>query len=122
MRYLFVSAGVAALLASAGSPSASAHALLRSAIPPVGSTVTTPPTVVTCIYSEELEPSFSTIEVQDAAGHRVDANDLHLAPNDGKRASVSVPHLGAGTYSVIWHVTSVDTHRTQGHFRFTVTP
>ena len=33
---------------------------------------------------------------------------------------VSLPQLPAGTYTVIWHVVSVDTHRTQGHFEFTI--
>jgi methionine-rich copper-binding protein CopC len=33
---------------------------------------------------------------------------------------VPVKKLAAGTYTVIWHVTSVDTHKTQGKFQFTV--
>ena len=31
-----------------------------------------------------------------------------------------IPALPPGTYTVIWHVTSVDTHKTKGSFKFTV--
>ena len=34
---------------------------------------------------------------------------------------VELPRLSPGTYTVIWHVTSVDTHKTEGNFKFTVT-
>ncbi|MGA3399614.1 MAG: copper resistance protein CopC [Acetobacteraceae bacterium] len=30
--------------------------------------------------------------------------------------------LPAGQYTVIWHVTSVDTHKTEGRFTFSVAP
>jgi methionine-rich copper-binding protein CopC len=35
--------------------------------------------------------------------------------------SVQLPKLVPGTYTVSWHVTSVDTHKTEGNFQFTVT-
>jgi methionine-rich copper-binding protein CopC len=40
------------------------------------------------------------------------------------RARMSVPlkALPAGSYKVMWHVLSVDTHRTQGDFSFRVGP
>jgi len=97
-----------------------AHAHLRSATPGVDSTVTTPPTAVSITYSEAVEPKFSTIEVDDSTGKRVDKQDPHTAPNDSKVLSVSVPSLSTGTYKVIWHATSVDTHKTEGTFTFTV--
>lgn len=97
-----------------------AHAHLRSAVPAVDSTVTTSPNSVAITYSEGVEPKFSTIEVDDATGKRVDKQDPHTAPNDNKVLSVSVPSLSAGTYKVIWHATAVDTHKTEGTFIFTV--
>jgi CopC domain len=38
----------------------------------------------------------------------------------GKVMRLSVGTLAPGNYTVSWHVTSVDTHKTQGSFSFTV--
>jgi methionine-rich copper-binding protein CopC len=94
----------------------------RAATPAVGSTVKTMPPEVTISFSEAVEPRFSSIEVHDAAGARIDKNDPHTAPDNGRRLIVSLLAVPPGTYKVIWHVTSVDTHKTQGNFMFTVAP
>ena len=98
---------------------AAAHAQLRRASPPVGSTVTGAPAEVGLDFSESVEPAFCTVIVQDAAGARVDRNDLHGA---GAHLAVGVGALPPGTYTVVWHALSVDTHRTEGRFTFTVAP
>ena len=108
------------LCAALAAGPAFAHAHLRNAVPAVDSTVTTPPSAVSITYSEGVEPKFSTIEVDDPTGKRVDKQDPHTAPNDNKVLSVSLPSLSAGTYKVIWHATAVDTHKTEGTFTFTV--
>jgi len=105
-------------LAPAGA--AFAHAHLKTAEPAVDSTVTTAPSEVAIVYSEGVEPRFSTIEVQDAGGKRVDKADPHTAPNDNKRLLVSLAPLATGIYTVVWHATAVDTHKTEGTFHFTV--
>jgi methionine-rich copper-binding protein CopC len=124
MHRTVISAGVGALVAAGPvlAPAALAHAYLSRAVPAVGSTVSAPPTEVDCRFTEELEPRFSTIEVQDAAGKRVDAGNMHLAPKDAKEMVIGVDHLAPGVYKVIWHAVSVDTHHTQGSFTFTVAP
>ena len=33
---------------------------------------------------------------------------------------MELPKLTPGTYTVNWHVTSVDTHKTEGNYKFTV--
>ena len=38
----------------------------------------------------------------------------------GKMMRIKTGALPAGTYSVTWHVLSVDTHKTQGSFSFTI--
>ncbi len=101
---------------------AEAHALLRHAIPLVGSTIPQAPTVLTLDYSEGVEPRFSSVVVTDAQGQRVDKNDLHRAEGNEQRLSLGLQPLKPGTYKVEWHVTSVDTHRTEGTFTFTVQP
>lgn len=98
-----------------------AHAFLRSASPPVGSTVPAPK-AVDITFSEGVEPAFSSIVVQDAKGQRVDTGDVHSASSDGLRLEVGLKSLAPGTYTVIWHATSVDTHKTEGRYVFTVQP
>ena len=100
---------------------AEAHALLRHANPLVGSTIPQAPTVLTLDYSEGVEPRFSSVVGTDAQGQRVDKNDLHRAEGNEQRLLLGRA-LKAGTYKVEWHVTPVDTHRTEGTFTFTGQP
>lgn len=100
---------------------ASAHAFLETAIPAVGSTIRTAPAEVAITFTEGVEPAFSTIVVRDGSGADVTSGRPHLAGDD-TRFAVPVRALPPGTYQVIWHVTAVDTHKTEGSFRFTVRP
>jgi len=108
------------LLASAGA--ALAHAFPTTTNPPVGSTLKTAPRAVVINYTEGIIPSFSSLEVVNANGARVDKNDAHLGPSGAKEFVVDLNPLPPGTYKVIWHATAVDTHKTQGSFNFTVSP
>jgi methionine-rich copper-binding protein CopC len=111
-----------ALLASVTMASrVNAHAFLKQASPPVGSTVPAPK-AVGITFTEGVEPAFSSIVVQDAQGQRVDTGDVHSASADGLRLEVGLKPLTPGSYTVIWHATSVDTHKTEGRFVFTVQP
>lgn len=101
-------------------PHAWAHAFLDHADPKVGSIVTHSPAEVKIWFSEELEPAFSSIQVRDAQGKEVDKKDVRLADQNKSLLLVSLPKLVPGVYTVKWHVVSKDTHRTQGHFQFTV--
>lgn len=102
------------------STAAFAHAHLQSAIPPVDGTVDTAPSIVTLSFTEPLEAHFSTIEVKNAAGKRVDDGKPHTVSGDGKSFAIGVGKLAPGIYTVNWHATSIDTHRTEGSFHFTV--
>ena len=96
---------------------AAAHAFLDHAQPRVGSTVQAAPKEVVLTFTQAVEPAFSRIEVSDAQGVQEQAGPVH-----GEAAMLVVPlrPLGPGIYAVRWHVISVDTHRTQGTFAFTV--
>lgn len=120
MHRLLVRACFAAFLAAAPAAAAFAHAYLSRAIPPAGATVTAPPREVRCSFTEELEPDFSTLEVKNAAGTRVDTGKMHMNPQDAKQMVIGLKPLTPGVYTVTWHAVSVDTHHTQGHFSFTV--
>jgi copper resistance protein C len=112
----------ACLVALLGAGPAFAHALLREAVPPVGSTVHTPPQSLLLRFSEGVEPAFSTVTVTDAAGTHVEAAHPQPSADDPRQMIVPLKPLTPGAYTVIWHATSVDTHKTEGHFQFTVAP
>jgi methionine-rich copper-binding protein CopC len=101
---------------------ANAHARLRQAEPAVGSTVHAAPSEVSILFSEGVEPRFSTIVVTGPSGAAVDKHDVHTAPGEPTRLVVGLGAIAPGTYTVEWHATSVDTHKTEGKFTFTVAP
>ena len=108
-----------ALLAFLVSTAANAHAFLDHAEPRVGSTVSAAPKEVVLFFSQNLEPAFSTIEVSDASGARVDQGKPKVSATTMR---VGVKPLPPGTYRVRWQVLSVDTHTTEGSFTFQVGP
>ncbi len=110
---------VAAMLAFAPA-AAFAHAHLSNAVPAENTTVAAPGQV-SLGFTEALERSFSTIEVQDGAGKRVD-DGVYRPETNPARLTIGLPKLPGGVYKVIWHATSVDTHRTEGAFTFTIAP
>ncbi|HEY1723418.1 MAG TPA: copper homeostasis periplasmic binding protein CopC [Magnetospirillaceae bacterium] len=99
-----------------------AHAHLVKADPAVGSTVAATDTL-RLTFSEGIEIKFSKVEVMDAKAQPIQLGAVALDPNDDKVMVLSLPgRLRAGTYTVHWHVVSVDTHRTEGTYDFTVSP
>jgi len=110
----------ATLLISAGA--AWGHAFLERAEPRVGSTVRTAPSQVRVWFTENLEPAFSTLEVWNQDGKRVDGGTAAVSPASPTMLQVPIKALGPGTYRVKWRVLSVDTHVTEGAFTFRVAP
>ena len=104
----------------AGSATLEAHAFLERAEPAVGSTVQTSPSEVRVLFTENIEPALSTVQVFDASGKEVDKHDVHLDRSNHALLHVSLPPLEAGSYKVVWRVVSVDTHVTNGSFNFRV--
>ena len=100
---------------------ASAHAFLKTAAPAVGSTIKTMPTEVRINFTEGVEPKFSSIRVIGAQGVQVDDGKVHLDGGD-THLVIGLKPLAAGRYTVNWHATAMDTHRTQGSFIFTIAP
>ena len=108
---------VSLLLAPLAITAARAHAFLDHATPLVGSTVPTAPHEVALSYTQNLEAAFSTVEVTDASGARVDQGKPQIS---GSTMRVGLKSIGPGSYKVRWHVLSVDTHTTEGSFTFHV--
>lgn len=116
IRMITLAAGLALLTSQA-----SAHAFLKTASPAVGSTVSQPPSKVVINFTEGVEPRFSSITVQTAQGAQVQTGKPHLEGDDAHLA-IALKPLQPGTYTVIWHATATDTHKTEGRFTFTVSP
>jgi copper resistance protein C len=108
---------VSFLLAGLGNDTAHAHAYLDHANPLVGSTVRSAPHEVALWFTQNLEPAFSSVQVSDAKGVRV---DLGKAQVSGSTMRVGLKSLSLGTYRVHWRPLSVDTHTTEGNFTFHV--
>jgi len=109
--------GILPLLLVLATGEASAHAMLDHAEPRVGNKVAAAPREVTLWFTQKLEPAFSAITVTDSAGQRVDTGKTRVS---GSQMSVSLRPGGSGTYHVMWHVLSVDTHASDGNFTFDV--
>jgi methionine-rich copper-binding protein CopC len=105
------------LAAASSATAVSAHAFLQHADPGAGAMLQAPPTKVVLIFSEKLEPVFSGVTVTNAGGRSVEAGPPVIGGN-----SMIAPllPLGPGKYRVAWHAVSVDTHRTEGGYSFTV--
>jgi hypothetical protein len=113
---------VSAILALGGfiSSQASAHAFLTTASPKVGSTVSASPREIVLNFTEDLEPAFSSVEVDGPSGAKIASGKPLISG-----ARMIVPLMGplaSGVYKVVWHATAVDTHKTQGNFNFTIKP
>jgi copper transport protein len=112
---------VLALGALAIAPRASAHALLRQADPANGATLMGPPQVVTLAFTEDPEPSLSSIRVLTASGREVSRGPVHGVPGRPSTLRVDLDPLSTGVYTVTWRTVSrVDGHVTGGAFAFGV--
>jgi copper resistance protein C len=109
--------GTAAFLSVAAATSAYAHAFLDHAEPRVGSKTAAAPSEVALFFSQNIEPAFSSVEVSDDKGARVDQGKARFGATTMR---IGVKSLPPGTYRVRWHVLSVDTHSTEGNFTFQV--
>jgi copper resistance protein C len=108
---------VSLLVLALGAGPAAAHAFLDHASPLVGSSVASAPHEVTLSFTQNLEAGFSSVEVTDAKGARVDTGKAQVS---GNTMRVGLKSLSPGTYRVRWHALSVDTHKTEGSFTFHV--
>ncbi|HJT38264.1 MAG TPA: copper resistance protein CopC [Actinomycetota bacterium] len=103
------------------SPSASAHALLRSSDPADGAQLAKSPSVVVMAFTEDPDPSLSVVHVIDQSGNNVEKGKARAVPGHPDELSVDVGNLPNGVYTVSWRTVSrVDGHVTAGAFAFGV--
>jgi len=116
-RFIPIFACLPLLLAAAD---ARAHARLVTAEPAAGATVASP-NEIRLNFSEGVEPRFSGVTLTAANGSTAPLGSPRAegAGKDILVVPVAKP-LSPGVYTVHWRAVSVDTHRTQGTFQFTV--
>lgn len=124
-RLIAAALGLAAALAiavlTASVQVVEAHANLVRSTPTANSVLDESPQRVIIWFTEPLEERFSTIEVLNSRGERVDSGDSIVDANDATVMSVGLPPLTNGTYTVAWrNLSTVDGHRIRSVFVFSV--
>ncbi len=114
-RALLLAASVAA------SPAVFAHAHLKHQYPAADANVTAAPQALTLDFSEGIEPKFSGVKVTGSQQQTVKIGTVKRNDNDKTQLIAPIEQaLTPGEYTVEWHVVSVDGHKTQGSYRFSV--
>lgn len=82
--------------------------------------MTAAPQAITLNFSEGVETGFSGAK---SRGQNENIKTLPAKRNEQDQKQLIVPladSLKPGTYTVDWHVVSVDGHKTKGHYTFSV--
>ncbi|GAA0580247.1 hypothetical protein GCM10010172_76510 [Paractinoplanes ferrugineus] len=117
MRRLLLAAATLLVVLLPGTP-AWAHTALVTSDPARDARLTAAPAAVSLVFSQKLNPDFTTIVLSDAAARRVPASAPAIAD---ARATITLEQpLGNGVYTVAYRVVSLDGHTVQGAYPFTV--
>ncbi|WP_155971727.1 CopD family protein [Paenibacillus sp. Soil522] len=96
---------------------ASAHANLERSSPLQNEELKESPSEIRIKFTEEIDPKLSQITLEDENGKSIEGR---LSAEEKFWLIFKVPKLVTGVYKVKWQVLSVDTHVTEGSFRFSV--
>ncbi|MFJ3485342.1 copper homeostasis periplasmic binding protein CopC [Pseudomonas sp. NPDC090202] len=115
-----------ALLTGLTSTGAFAHAHLESQLPAANSE-TASPKELRLNFSEGVEEKFTKVAISlDGPGDSTEVIQTQSVSTDpaNRKTLIVVPAvpLAPGKYKVEWHAVSVDTHKSEGVYHFTVTP
>ncbi len=100
---------------------ASAHAFLDHAVPGVGTSVAASPSELQLTFTENVVLAFSGVSLKSANGKTIQVAKAVAGPANTLHVRIG-GRLAPGSYTVSWHVVSVDTHHTQGDYHFTIAP
>lgn len=121
MLRITIAAIVSLVIGSVVATAAYAHPKLVKSDPAANAVVSTGPKELRLSFNEELVPKFSSADVTDQKGQKVEIGTTAADPADKKQLIVPLSKpLAAGTYKVEWHAVAADTHRVQGSYSFTV--
>jgi methionine-rich copper-binding protein CopC len=99
---------------------AAAHAFLDHSTPSADAVVEKAPTLAQLWFSRALEPSFSTVRVDDAKGKQKDNVKPAVSDKEPKLLDVGLQALTPGKYKVTWRIVALDGHKAIGEFAVTV--
>lgn len=103
------------------SSQAQAHAHLKTQYPAANATITAAPQALTLTFSEGIEPGFSALTLTGPDNIAIPTGAIKIDPANPLQIIVPIEKtLTAGVYQVQWHVVSVDSHKTQGSYQFSV--
>ncbi|KAA3660832.1 MAG: hypothetical protein DWQ04_18260 [Chloroflexi bacterium] len=121
-RRFFAALLFTAVLVTAVTASASAHAYLIRSDPADGAVLAEPPTDVNLWFDEPIVPSFSIIQVFDINNQPVQVSNIRINPDDSHNLAFSFPdELSAGVYSILWEtISDADGHYSRGLLIFGV--
>jgi methionine-rich copper-binding protein CopC len=111
--------GVAAAALMLASVPAFAHAHPVTMNPAPDSTVSAP-AKISIVFSEDLEPRFSSLKLADSNGNIVSKEASVLDPKDAKHMTLALPKLAPGVYTVQWMSSALDGHKLARSYNFTV--
>ncbi len=102
---------------------ATAHAELVSSTPVANASLRESPLAVTMTFSEPVDPATASVQLLDELQHAVQGIGTVQVDATGLVASIAVPKLDPGVYTVSYRVTSAtDGHITAGIWAFLVDP
>ena len=99
---------------------ASGHAVLVRSSPQNRAVLSQPPGRVELVFNERIEPAYSRLVVENAAGAPVTQGTATVDPEDARKVAVTLGPLPAGRYTVRYRVLSVDGHIVESQITFTV--
>src|ERR1051325_5608102 len=113
-------ASLALVLLVLALPSASAHAVLQSADPPVNGHAAAGVAFIEIRFTEDVEHRYTDANVIDLKGDSWKAGPVQFDPDAKNVVRLPVRPLSDGIYSVSWQTLSVDTHTARGSYLFSV--
>lgn len=96
-----------------------AHVRMLECSPEPDSVLNTSPEKVSITFLGSVEPAFSKIEVYDEKGNRV-SKKTTFHDNDTIMEVELEKNLPPGVYTVKWKCVSIDGHKQNKEFRFTI--
>ncbi|MBC8160688.1 MAG: copper resistance protein CopC, partial [Roseiflexaceae bacterium] len=100
---------------------AEAHAGLVRSVPAIGETQPTAPAAIELEFNEDLDPSFSTVQLFDSQNTLIDPGPGAIDPANPRVLRLPLDGLPNGSYTAIFKLRSaLDGHTTSGGIPFGV--
>lgn len=94
-----------------------AHAYLESSVPVQESKLDTSPEEVLVRFTEPINTTLSQLTLRDENGQTIPTEQFS---ESNRELILKLPDLDDGIYRVYWQVLALDTHVTDGSFRFSI--